>query len=136
VAARLQQAINAHDLEAVVALFAEDYRNETPAHPARGFSGAEQVRRNWTRILGSAPDLRADLVRSTTDGDVEWSEWSWAGTGLDGRPLQMAGVVVLGIVRGRAQWARFYLEPVDRGSDGVGAAVGRFVHEGSPEDRR
>jgi hypothetical protein len=35
---RLQRATNAHDLEAVVGCFAPDYRNETPAHPERGFA--------------------------------------------------------------------------------------------------
>jgi hypothetical protein len=59
---RLRDAINEHDLERVVDCFAEDYRNETPVHPSRSFVGAEQVRRNWTQILGGLPDLRAELV--------------------------------------------------------------------------
>jgi hypothetical protein len=40
----LQRATDARDLEALVACFAPDYRNETPAHPERGFTGREQVR--------------------------------------------------------------------------------------------
>lgn len=50
---RLLQAMNGHNLDAVVACFALDYLNETPAHLARGFRGNEQVRRNWTQILGA-----------------------------------------------------------------------------------
>jgi ketosteroid isomerase-like protein len=53
----LLAAINAHDLEAMVALFAEDYVNEWPAHPQRGFRGNEQVRRNWGQIFAGVPDL-------------------------------------------------------------------------------
>ena len=36
---RLLVALNAHDLDALVACFADDYVNETPAHPRRGFRG-------------------------------------------------------------------------------------------------
>ena len=41
---RLQQATSAHDLERLVDCFAVDYVNVTPVHPARGFTGREQVR--------------------------------------------------------------------------------------------
>src|SRR4051812_40894700 len=44
---RLVQATNDHDLDGLVACFAADYENATPAHPARSFRGREQVRRNW-----------------------------------------------------------------------------------------
>ena len=46
VSERLVQAMNAHDLEAHVACFRDDYRSEQPAHPARTFTGREQVRQN------------------------------------------------------------------------------------------
>jgi integrase len=55
-------AMNAHNLDATVACFADDYVNEWPAHPQRGFRGSEQVRRNWSRILAGVPDLRAWLL--------------------------------------------------------------------------
>ena len=48
---RLRRATDAHDVEAIVACFTDDYVNETPAHPARGFVGRDQVRANWSRIL-------------------------------------------------------------------------------------
>lgn len=37
---RMQQAVDHHDLDAVVDCFTPDYRNETPAHPGRGFEGS------------------------------------------------------------------------------------------------
>ena len=37
--------------------YADDYVNDTPAHPLRSFDGHEQVRRNWTRIFAEVPDL-------------------------------------------------------------------------------
>jgi hypothetical protein len=60
--ARLLQATNAHDVEQIAGCFAPDYTNETPCHPARGFHGNEQVRRNWTGILAAVPDLVATVV--------------------------------------------------------------------------
>lgn len=121
---RIRAAVNAHDLDALVSLFEVDYRNETPAHPARGFTGAEQVRRNWTQILGSVADLRVELVRGTTSQDgAEWAEWSWAGTRADGAPFRMAGVTILGGQAERVGWARFYLEPVEEAGHAVDAAV-------------
>ena len=57
---RLARTTNAHDLDGLVDCFAADYRNETPAHPARGFTGREQVRTQLAADLrgraGSAGD--------------------------------------------------------------------------------
>jgi ketosteroid isomerase-like protein len=121
--ARIQEAINAHDLETLVGCFASDYRNETPAHPSRGFVGSDQVRANWVQILGAIPDLHAVVVRAHADGETEWAEWDWSGTRPDGAKLGMRGVTILGVADGRAAWARFYMEPVDNDGVGVDAAV-------------
>jgi ketosteroid isomerase-like protein len=120
---RLERATNAHDLDALVDCFAGHYVNETPAHPARGFRGRAQVRRNWTRILAAVPDLRATVLRSAADGGTVWSEWEMAGTRRDGAPHLMRGVILFGVADGRAAWARFYLEPVQDGGGDVDAAV-------------
>src|SRR3954451_1337607 len=90
---RLQRAVNDHDLDALVACFAADYRNETPAHPARGVIGREQVRRNWGQILGAVPDLVADL-RMIADDSTAWTEWEMRGTRVAGSPHLMRGVVI------------------------------------------
>src|SRR5207244_10804946 len=67
---RLVRATNQHDLEALTACFAEDYQNETPAHPARGFRGRAQVRRNWDQIFAFVPDIHVELVRSAIKRDT------------------------------------------------------------------
>ncbi len=127
---RLQRAVNAHDLEAVTACFGAGYRNETPLHPARGFAGRDQVRRNWEQIFAFVPDVSAEVLRWTADGDTVWSEWEHRGTRLDGSPHLMRGVVIFGLSGETAAWARFYLEPVhDDGAD-VDTAVARQVSPG------
>jgi ketosteroid isomerase-like protein len=119
----LELATNAHDLDALVDCFAPEYRNETPTHPARGFRGREQVRTNWRQIFAAVPDLRARVLRSAATGATVWSEWEMSGTRRDGAEHLMRGVVIFEVADGRATAARFYLEPVDRSSGDVNAAV-------------
>src|SRR3954453_6567313 len=110
---RLLEATNAHDVDAITNCFAPDYRNETPIHPARGFVGNEQVRRNWTQILAAIPDLSAVVIASATSGDTVWSEWEHRGTRRDGSAHLMRGVIVFAVANGLIAAARFFLEPVD-----------------------
>ena len=124
---RIQQATNEHDLESLVACFNEGYLSEIPVHPARSFQGRDQVRRNWTQIFAAVPDLNSRLVRSSVAGDIGWAEWEWTGTRLDGQPHLMRGVTILGLADGGAAWARFYMEPVDRETTDINAAVAQAV---------
>jgi ketosteroid isomerase-like protein len=110
---RLVRATNAHDLESLVECFSEDYQNETPAHPARGFRGRAQVRRNWEQIFEFVPDIHAEVVRTALDADTVWTEWEMRGTRRDGKSHWMRGVIVFGVSDDAIRWARFYLEPVD-----------------------
>ena len=121
--ARLQAAMNAHDLEAFVACFAEDYDSVQPAHPDRAFRGREQVRANWSEVFAGVPDFRAELLGVAAAGDTAWSEWHWEGTQSDGGRLDMAGVMVFGVRDDRVAWARLYLEPVEQAGAGIDAAV-------------
>jgi len=81
---RLLEAMNRHDLDAMVECFREDYRSEQPLHPERHFLGREQVRKNWGLMFDEVPDLKADLLRSTTSDDQAWTEWRMHGAKLDG----------------------------------------------------
>ncbi len=124
---RLVDATNRHDLAALVDCFAVEYRNETPAHPARDFNGREQVRRNWGQIFAAVPDVAARIIRRSIDGDTVWSEWEMGGTRRDGSPHLMRGVILFTVADGRASAARFYLEPVESGGGTVDDAVRRTV---------
>lgn len=124
---RLTAAVNRHDLDALAGCFALDYRNETPAHPAQGFTGRGQVRRNWEQTFTFVPDITARVLRSCADGGVVWSEWEMTGTRRDGSVHQMAGVIVFGVRDGLFSWARFYLEPVQADAADAEQAVRRHV---------
>jgi ketosteroid isomerase-like protein len=127
---RLLRATNDHDIDALVACFAEDYENETPAHPARSFRGRDQVRRNWEQIFAFVPDIRAVVLRSLVDGEIAWTEWEMTGTRQDGTAHHMRGVILFGVRDDVASWARFYLEPVDPDAGTVDDAVREQVVRG------
>ncbi|TML98016.1 MAG: nuclear transport factor 2 family protein [Actinobacteria bacterium] len=123
VAAALAGAMNAHDIESFVSLFAEDYDSEQPAHPDRRFRGRDQVRENWSAVFSGIPDFRAELVASAVEADTAWTEWRWHGTHEDGSRLDMAGVIVMGVRDASITWARLYVEPVESAGEGIDAAV-------------
>lgn len=129
VAERLDRAMNAHDLDAFVDCFDPDYDSEQPAHPDRAFHGREQVRQNWSAIFRGVPDFRSELIRAVASDGTEWSEWRWRGTQSDGRPLDMAGVIVAGTDGGRMLWAHLYVESVERSGAGIDAAVRQMTGE-------
>jgi ketosteroid isomerase-like protein len=124
---RLLAAINAHELEAMVSCFAEDYTNETPVHPPRGFRGQEQVRTNWSQIFAAVPNIQARVMRSSVDGDTLWTEWEIAGDRADGARFLMRGVVIFGVADDTIASARFYLEPVEDTSGDVDAHTRRVT---------
>jgi ketosteroid isomerase-like protein len=127
VVTRLRDAMNEHDLEALVDVFDPDFVSEAPAHPQRTFRGADQVRRNWEQIFAGVPDLHADLLDAVVEGDTVWSEWDWRGTRRDGSPHRMRGVTIQRVKDSRAVSVRFYMEPVDDGGPAAGEAVRRIV---------
>ena len=112
---QMLQAINSHDLDALVGCFADDYRCAIPLHPSRSFVGNDHVRQNWAGMFGRVPDIEARVLRSVEDGDTLWSEWEMTGTATDGADFRVGGVAILGVEDDRFAWSRFYLDPVDDG---------------------
>src|SRR5215210_7652858 len=126
---RLEAALNAHDVDAMLACMAEDYSSEQPAHPDRAFGGREQVRENWSAVFAGVADFRSQLIRSSQDGDTVWAEWRWEGTQAGGEPMEMAGVVIAGLRDEQIAWMRLYVEPVEREGAGIEAAVRTMTGE-------
>ena len=125
---QLVDAVNHRNLAALVTCFAEDYANQTPAHPDRGFRGREQVHRNWTQIFAEVPDLQAGVPRCLTDGVTVWTEWRMTGTRRsDATVFEMVGVVIYEVTDGLIESAVFYLEPVEQASGDIETAIHRAV---------
>ncbi|MDR6905106.1 ketosteroid isomerase-like protein [Agromyces sp. 3263] len=123
---RLVAAMNLHDLDAMVALFHPEYDSRQPAHPGRTFVGRQQVRANWRAMFSGIPDFRAELVRSTQDGDLEWCEWAWTGTRSDGQPFDVRGVTLFEVREGLIVAGTLYVEDLERDAGDIESAVERL----------
>jgi len=126
VSERLQAAMNAHDIDAFVDCFADDYRSEQPAHPDRAFGGRGQVRANWSEIFAEVP--------TSKENSFAWrsrrGKSGASGESLErpnGSKMEMRGVIINGIRESRIVWARLYLEMVEGGGAGIAAAVHRIT---------
>jgi hypothetical protein len=107
---RLRSAWNTHDLEALVDCLHADYESINPLHPERNFWGREAARCSWRAVFDAVPDLRAELLRSTTNGDSVWTEWRWSGEHVAGHAFSAGGVMVFGLDGDHLRWARVYTE--------------------------
>ena len=112
---RQEQALNAHDVDALADCFHENLVSENFVHPSHTFTGREQVKRNWAQMIANVPDLRAELVGTAVDGDTVWGEWRIYGTRRDGELLDLRGVVISKVEDGRVSSSRRYLAPIDPG---------------------
>jgi len=116
---RLVEATNQHDVDAMMACLHEDYRSEQPLHPEAGFSGREQVGRNWSLLFAEVPDLRFEVLRSAVAGREVWTEVHVHGRKADGDPFEYRGMAVWGVGDKRIAWARLYFETVEVGATGI-----------------
>ena len=112
---QMRAALDAHDLDAFVEFFREDYVGERPRHPGSKISSREDVRANWAEVISDVPDLRVEVPAAVVDGDRIWSEWRAYGTARSGAMLELRGVIIFGIQGDKVAWSRMYMEPVEQG---------------------
>lgn len=112
---QMRAALDAHDLDAFLEFFREDYVGERPRHPGSPVSSREDVRSNWAEVISDVPDLRVEVPAAVEDGDRIWSEWRAYGTSRTGARLELRGVIIFGLQDGKVAWSRMYLEPVEQG---------------------
>jgi ketosteroid isomerase-like protein len=106
---RMIQASNRHDLEAMVAFYAPDYRSEQPIHPERNFVGPAGVRNNWNSFFTTIPDIQVEVLGEVEEGDTVWAELLYHGTRTDGKKHAVRGVTLMGIQADQIIWARLYI---------------------------
>ena len=85
---------NAHDLDAILAHFAEDCVFEAPRGPdahGRRFVGLDEVRRGLAARFEGIPDVRYEGHGDFVAGDRGVSEWTIRGTTTGGERLEVRG---------------------------------------------
>jgi hypothetical protein len=63
-------------------------------HPSRNFQGNSHVLENWSRLFAQTPDLKAGILRFSSQEGLSWSEWEMQGTSVEGRRTLIRGVVI------------------------------------------
>lgn len=92
--ARLFDAFNRHDLDAIMAFFAEDCVFDAVAGPeAHGtrHDGAPAIARAFESVWAALPDARWDHRDHLVQGDRAVSEWTFSGTAADGSRIEAEG---------------------------------------------
>jgi ketosteroid isomerase-like protein len=87
-------AFNRHDLDAIMAHFAEDCVLETPRGPdpwGRRFVGREEVRRGLAARFEGIPDVHYGDGSHFVSGDRGVSEWTISGTTVEGERIEVRG---------------------------------------------
>ena len=87
-------AFNAHDLNAIMAHFAEDCVFEAPRGPdrwGRRFVGKDEVRRGLAARFEGIPDVNYGDDDHFVSGNRGVSEWTLTGTTVDGERIDVRG---------------------------------------------
>jgi ketosteroid isomerase-like protein len=88
------EAFNRHDLEAIMAHFADDCVLETPRGPdawGRRFVGKDEVRRGLAGRFEGIPDVHYGDDDHFACGDRGVSEWTISGTTVEGERIEVRG---------------------------------------------
>jgi ketosteroid isomerase-like protein len=91
---RVLEAFNAHDLDAIMAFFADDCVLEMPRGPeacGRRLEGRERVREGLAGRFAGIPDVHYGDDRHWVAGDRGCSEWLLTGTSVQGERIEVRG---------------------------------------------
>jgi ketosteroid isomerase-like protein len=108
---RLNDAVNRHDIEALMAVFAVDCVFENPAPPPDGgrLEGHEAVRLFWQRWFARHPGARFDTEEIFATGDRCVVRWVYHKT-RDGKPWHLRGVDLFRVRDGRVTEKLAYIK--------------------------
>lgn len=87
-------AFDRHDLDGIMAHFADDAVFEGPRGPhpwGQRFVGHDAVRAAFAERFAGIPDIRYQQDEHFVDGDRGASEWTLSGTATDGRRIEVRG---------------------------------------------
>lgn len=110
-------AFNAHDLDAIMAFFAEDCVFDMPRGPdpwGRRYVGKAAVREGLGTRFAGIPDVHYGEDRHWVAGDQGVSTWLLTGTTTAGIPVRVRGVDLLEFREGRIVRKDSYWKIVER----------------------
>jgi hypothetical protein len=110
---KLHNAMNDHNLDAMLDCVDSGYISEQPFYPDRNFAGREQMQKNWTGIFENYPDFASSLKRYSVSNDTIWAEWHWTGTKEDSSHLNVVGVTIFKVEGGRITNGRLFMKSVE-----------------------
>ena len=90
----IAQAFDAHDLEGIMAHFADDAVFEGPRGTdpwGTRFVGRQDIRAGFAARFAGIPDIRYQQVEHFVDGDRGASEWTLSGTTTEGQRIEVRG---------------------------------------------
>jgi steroid delta-isomerase-like uncharacterized protein len=92
--AEIAAAFDRHDLDAILAHFADDAVFESPRGPDRWgqrFVGRQAIREAFAGRFAGIPDVRYQDDAHFVDGDRGASEWTLSGTTTEGQRIEVRG---------------------------------------------
>jgi ketosteroid isomerase-like protein len=87
-------AFDEHDLDEIMAHFADDAVFEAPRGPqpwGKRFVGRDEVRKAFAGRFSGIPDIRYKDDEHLVDGDRGASEWTLSGTATTGERIEVRG---------------------------------------------
>jgi ketosteroid isomerase-like protein len=90
----LAAGFNAHDIDAIMAFFANDCSLDLPRGPephGTRFVGRDQVRRGILTRFETTPDVHYGEIENFVAGGTGMSKWLLTGTNLQGEKLSVRG---------------------------------------------
>jgi hydroxyacylglutathione hydrolase len=133
------EAIGAHDLDAAVAMWADGGRENVRGQV--DVTAPEGVRMFIGDVLGAIPDLRVEIVSTTTEGDLCVLQWRFSGTfagpghfsgvAPTGTPVVLEGLDLLTVRDGLIQANDAFTDSMT-----FARQIGMMPPQGSPAEQR
>lgn len=103
VVTRFLEACSEHDSDALDAIVHPEFESFQPVHPTRDLRGGSQTTADWLPTFAAGAEAGLRVLRASTTGDTVWVE-----VHADGEAAEAAGVLIVGVEKGRVRWVRSY----------------------------
>lgn len=96
-------ALNAHDIDAVMALMTDDciFENTWPAPDGERYEGQSAVRAFWEKLIADSPSAFFELEEIFAVGDRAAQRWRYTWVDDAGRPGHIRGVDLFRVENGK-----------------------------------